>query len=101
MAEAFQRNKQYSYEATSMLVIEGEGRKGRPRNEGTGEVESLKGRLDGVRMGDRLVRDAANPGSSRPTLEQTTGDISSRHLKKATKARANAPSAAAAAAAET
>ena len=61
MAEEFQRNKQYSYDATSSLVIDSSRDRVRRRNEGTGEVESLKGHLDGVRMGDRIDHNTAEP----------------------------------------
>ena len=54
----------YSYEANSNLVIEGRRRKG-GKDEGTGEAESLRGRLDGVRMGDRVRYD--DPGSKDAT----------------------------------
>ena len=46
----------YSYEANSNLVIQNK-RRGRAEDEGTGEAESLRGKLDGVRMGDRVRYD--------------------------------------------
>eukprot|EP01038_Epipyxis_sp_PR26KG_P008839 gene8839-11930_t len=60
MADEIQRNKLYEYGANSNLVLEAE-RDGRRRgDEGKGEVETLSGKLDYVRMGDRLSK------SSRP-----------------------------------
>ena len=53
MAEQFQQAKLYQYSANSNLVLEAEGR-GRRTDEGTGEVESLHGKLNTVRMGDRI-----------------------------------------------
>jgi pre-mRNA-splicing helicase BRR2 len=52
-SEQYARAKQYQYSATSNLVIQGERPRGGPQ-EGTGEVESLRGRLSG-KMGDRAV----------------------------------------------
>jgi pre-mRNA-splicing helicase BRR2 len=54
MAEEFQRNKQYQYSANSNLVLEAERDSRRRTDEGTGEVESLHGKLNTVRMGDRI-----------------------------------------------
>jgi pre-mRNA-splicing helicase BRR2 len=54
MAEEIARSKQYEYRATSNLVLEAD-REGRSRSEaGMGEVETLNGRLNTVRMGDKL-----------------------------------------------
>ena len=46
----------YSYEANSNLVIQNKKRRG-AEEEGTGEAESLRGKLGGVRMGDRVRYD--------------------------------------------
>lgn len=59
MAEEFLRSRQYEYRMNSNLVLEAE-RDPRRRDEATGEVESLYGRVDSIKMGDRL-------GSSRST----------------------------------
>jgi len=56
MAEDFQRNRQYQYALNSNLVLEAD-RKAPRRDEGKGEVESLKGKLGDVRMGDRVNRE--------------------------------------------
>ena len=54
MAEEFQRTKLYQYSANSNLVLEAERDSRRRTDEGTGEVESLHGKLNTVRMGDRI-----------------------------------------------
>eukprot|EP01041_Mallomonas_annulata_P002895 gene2895-5684_t len=56
MAEEFQRNKLYEYRANSNLVLEADRDNRRRSDEPTGEVESLHGRLDGVRMGDKMMK---------------------------------------------
>jgi len=54
--EDFQRDRQYQYAQNSNLVLQAD-RSRRPRaEEGTGEVESLKGKIGGMRMGDRVNR---------------------------------------------
>jgi pre-mRNA-splicing helicase BRR2 len=54
--EDFQRDRQYQYAQNSNLVLQAD-RSRRPRaEEGTGEVESLKGKIGGMRMGDRVSR---------------------------------------------
>lgn len=53
MAESLQRNKLYGYRDNSNLVLEAE-RDSRRRDEAFTDVGSLYGKLDGVRMGDRL-----------------------------------------------
>lgn len=57
MAEDFQRNKQYQYALNSNLVLEADRSIRRGKDEGTGEVESLKGKIGGMRMGDRINRE--------------------------------------------
>lgn len=64
MAEEFQRNKLYEYRANSNLVLEADRENRRRGEEGTGEVESLHGKLQTVRMGDRIQRD------SRPDVDE-------------------------------
>lgn len=54
MSEPLQKNKLYEYKANSNLVLEAERDK-RRRDEGSAEVESLFGKLDGVKMGDRFA----------------------------------------------
>ena len=63
MAEEFQRTKLYQYAANSNLVLEAERDGRRNKDEGTGEVETLHGKLQTVRMGDRMNR------QSRPDLD--------------------------------
>lgn len=54
MADEIARSRQYEYKATSNLVLEAD-RDSRSRSEaGMGEVETLHGHLDSIRMGDRL-----------------------------------------------
>ena len=64
MAEEFQRTKLYQYSANSNLVLEAERGGQRRGDEGKGEVETLHGKLDTVRMGDRINR------QSRPDLDE-------------------------------
>ncbi|XP_055378712.1 U5 small nuclear ribonucleoprotein 200 kDa helicase [Condylostylus longicornis] len=58
MADAAARQLQYEYKANSNLVLQADVRLiERPRrDEATGEVVSLVGKLDGTRMGDRYQR---------------------------------------------
>ncbi|XP_039281589.1 putative U5 small nuclear ribonucleoprotein 200 kDa helicase [Nilaparvata lugens] len=58
MADAAARQLQYEYKANSNLVLQADVRliERRSRDEATGEVMSLVGRLDGTRMGDRFQR---------------------------------------------
>ncbi|XP_039299446.1 putative U5 small nuclear ribonucleoprotein 200 kDa helicase [Nilaparvata lugens] len=58
MADAAARQLQYEYKANSNLVLQADVRliERRRRDEATGEVMSLVGRLDGTRMGDRFQR---------------------------------------------
>ena len=64
MAQDITRSKLYEYGANSNLVLEAD-REGRSRaDEGKGEVETLNGKLDSVRMGSRLAR------NERPELDE-------------------------------
>ena len=56
MAEEFQRTKLYEYKANSNLVLEADREVRRRADEATGEVETLHGKLNTVRMGDKLER---------------------------------------------
>lgn len=58
MADAAARSLQYEYKANSNLVLQADTRliERRPRDEATGEVVSLVGKLEGSRMGDRYQR---------------------------------------------
>ena len=55
MAEEFQRSRLYEYKQNSNLVLEAEKDQRLRRAEaGTGEVETLHGKLNTIRMGDRI-----------------------------------------------
>eukprot|EP00095_Tigriopus_kingsejongensis_P005132 snap_masked-scaffold100_size373717-processed-gene-2.9 protein:Tk05132 transcript:snap_masked-scaffold100_size373717-processed-gene-2.9-mRNA-1 annotation:"u5 small nuclear ribonucleoprotein 200 kda helicase" len=58
MADAAARSLQYEYKANSNLVLQADTRliEKRGRDESTGEVISLTGKLLGTKMGDRAVR---------------------------------------------
>ncbi|KFM69174.1 U5 small nuclear ribonucleoprotein helicase, partial [Stegodyphus mimosarum] len=58
MADAAARSLQFEYKANSNLVLQADTRliERRPRDEATGEVVSLVGKLEGSRMGDRYQR---------------------------------------------
>lgn len=58
MADASARSLQYEYKANSNLVLQADRSliDRRPRDEPTGEVISLQGKLTGMRMGDRAQR---------------------------------------------
>ena len=61
MTDREQQRKQqeiYSYEATSNLVLS--SKRSRSKDEPTGEAESLRGKLDTIRMGDRVRKDESN-----------------------------------------
>lgn len=58
MAEDYAIKAQYNYDATSNLVLQADRNliEKRARDEPTGEVQSLVGKLTGTRMGDRYER---------------------------------------------
>lgn len=60
MAEDFARSRQYEYRANSNLVLEADRESRRRSDEPTGEVESLWGKIDSQRMGDRVTSTAVN-----------------------------------------
>lgn len=64
MAEQFQRSKLYDYAANSNLVLEAE-RDRRRDEDGKGEVETLNGKLDTIRMGDMVNRERTNDFNQR------------------------------------
>ena len=79
MADEFTRNKLYEYGANSNLVLEADrDSRARREDEGKGEVETLNGRLDSVRMGDRLAasavkkRDKESKGDADLAIENPT-----------------------------
>ena len=57
MADQQARNLQYNYQSNSNLVLQVDRQlvDKRSRNEATGEVKSLSGRLIGTKMGDRAI----------------------------------------------
>ena len=74
MADAAARNLQYEYKANSNLVLQADTRllEKRSRDEATGEVVSLAGKLTGKGMGDKALRTKppkadANGGSFPPS----------------------------------
>ncbi len=104
MAEDFQRHKQYAYESNASLVLDSERSGRRDRGEGTGEVESLHGKLTSVRMGDRISQNASRSGIDKSSNEYKSGgrdkrdrtgsDLDSSQLKtKRTKSSSNIVSA--------
>jgi pre-mRNA-splicing helicase BRR2 len=82
MAEKFLQNKLYEYKANSNLVLESERDFRTKRgDEGTGEVESLKSKVHGLKMGDRVhdfnsVNDA--PSKKRKLEESIAAPTSKR-----------------------
>ncbi|RWS21437.1 U5 small nuclear ribonucleoprotein helicase-like protein, partial [Leptotrombidium deliense] len=88
MADAAARNLQYEYKANSNLVLQADTRliERRPRDEATGEVVSLTGKLEGSRMGDRYMR--TKPSSSlkiddrRKRSKKSSSDTSKYELSK-------------------
>ncbi|TRY69287.1 hypothetical protein TCAL_05639 [Tigriopus californicus] len=88
MADAAARSLQYEYKANSNLVLQADTRliEKRGRDESTGEVLSLTGKLLGTKMGDRAVRTqptelkakerekaAKRAGKSRKAAAQSSG----------------------------
>lgn len=67
MADAAARQLQYEYKANSNLVLQADVRliERRSRDEATGEVVSLVGKLEGTRMGDKYERTKPNKAEER------------------------------------
>eukprot|EP01031_Cornospumella_fuschlensis_P044086 gene44086-53899_t len=77
MADEFLRSKLYEYGANSNLVLEAERDGSRRRDAGKGEVETLRGRTNNLKMGDKLVGskqqgDMSGPPTKRPKTENST-----------------------------
>lgn len=72
MADAAARQLQYEYKANSNLVLQADVRliERRSRDEATGEVMSLVGKLDGTRMGDRFMRSRPGKAEERKVKRQ-------------------------------
>ena len=69
MADAVARSLQYEYKQNSNLVLQADTRliTKRDRDEATGEVSTLAGKMSGTRMGDKAIR-------SRPKDEDEDDD---------------------------
>lgn len=72
MADAAARQLQYEYKANSNLVLQADVRliERRSRDEATGEVMSLVGKLDGTKMGDRFMRSRPDKAEERKAKRQ-------------------------------
>ncbi|KAL0808656.1 hypothetical protein ABMA28_013091 [Loxostege sticticalis] len=88
MADAAARQLQYEYKANSNLVLQADVRliERRGRDEATGEVLSLSGKLTGTRMGDRAQRTKPDKAEERKAKRQKR-DEASYELSKSKTAR--------------
>ena len=80
MADAVARSLQYEYKQNSNLVLQADTRliTKRDRDEATGEVSTLAGKMSGTRMGDKAIR-------TRPKDEDADDDDDPRRAKKKAK----------------
>ncbi|XP_022669999.1 U5 small nuclear ribonucleoprotein 200 kDa helicase-like [Varroa jacobsoni] len=80
MADAAARSQQYEYKANSNLVLVADTRliERRARDEATGEVCSLVGKLDGTKMGDRYERNRPKDSSNDDVKKKRGGSIKKR-----------------------
>ncbi|CAH2236759.1 jg14251 [Pararge aegeria aegeria] len=78
MADAAARQLQYEYKANSNLVLQADVRliERRGRDEATGEVLSLSGKLIGTRMGDRAQRTKPDKAEERKAKRQKRDEAS-------------------------
>ncbi|GBP32714.1 Putative U5 small nuclear ribonucleoprotein 200 kDa helicase [Eumeta japonica] len=78
MADAAARQLQYEYKANSNLVLQADVRliERRGRDEATGEVLSLTGKLGGTRMGDRAQRTKPDKAEERKQKRQKRDEAS-------------------------
>nr|XP_026489402.1 putative U5 small nuclear ribonucleoprotein 200 kDa helicase [Vanessa tameamea] len=78
MADAAARQLQYEYKANSNLVLQADVRliERRGRDEATGEVLSLSGKLTGTRMGDRAQRTKPEKAEERKAKRQKRDEAS-------------------------
>ncbi|GLD92377.1 hypothetical protein PINS_up000910 [Pythium insidiosum] len=81
MAEDVARSRQYAYVTNSNLVLEADRETRRRRDEPTGEVESLAGRIS-YRMGDRAQKATAPVDASRKRRSAKGSDDAEERLKK-------------------
>ncbi|CAK1554439.1 unnamed protein product [Leptosia nina] len=88
MADAAARQLQYEYKANSNLVLQADVRliERRGRDEATGEVLSLAGKLTGTKMGDRSQRTKPDKAEERKAKRQKR-DEASYELSKSKSAR--------------
>ncbi|XP_045506046.1 putative U5 small nuclear ribonucleoprotein 200 kDa helicase isoform X2 [Colias croceus] len=88
MADAAARQLQYEYKANSNLVLQADVRliERRGRDEATGEVLSLAGKLTGTRMGDRAQRTKPDKAEERKAKRQKR-DEATYELSKSKSAR--------------
>ena len=82
MADAAARSLQYEYKANSNLVLQADVRliDRRARDEATGEVMSLTGKLEGTRMGDKAQR--MKPAHKRQKRDPGKTDIGGKSVSK-------------------
>nr|XP_027194673.1 U5 small nuclear ribonucleoprotein 200 kDa helicase-like [Dermatophagoides pteronyssinus] len=73
MADAAARSQQFDYRANSNLVLQADTRliERRPRDEATGEVVSLVGKLTTIKMGDRYQRTKPQVEGKKPTKKSS------------------------------
>lgn len=78
MADAAARQLQYEYKANSNLVLQADVRliERRGRDEATGEVLSLSGKLSGTKMGDRAQRTKPDKAEERKVKRQKRDEAS-------------------------
>ncbi|XP_028042040.1 putative U5 small nuclear ribonucleoprotein 200 kDa helicase, partial [Bombyx mandarina] len=88
MADAAARQLQYEYKANSNLVLQADVRliERRGRDEATGEVLSLSGKLTGTKMGDRAQRTKPDKAEERKAKRQKR-DEASYELSKSKSSR--------------
>ncbi|XP_045489788.1 putative U5 small nuclear ribonucleoprotein 200 kDa helicase [Pieris rapae] len=88
MADAAARQLQYEYKANSNLVLQADVRliERRGRDEATGEVLSLSGKLTGTKMGDRAQRTKPDKAEERKAKRQKR-DEATYELSKSKAAR--------------
>ena len=89
MAEEFQRSRLYEYKQNSNLVLEADKDQRLRRAEaGTGEVETLHGKLTSIRMGDRINHGASNDIDSsieKMKAKRSREDIDGDYVEKKSK----------------
>ena len=84
MADSVARSAQYEYKANSNLVLQADVRliDRRARDEATGEVMTLAGKLDRKRMGDKLQRQKPPKRQKREPHRNDVGKSSGGHLQR-------------------